>query len=75
MQKRRWIFLLIFTFFLLSTNRINAQFDLTAPVDYEKLFAENLSRGVLNLSRKKIGDEGLEILLKQGFIKKLKKLD
>ena len=75
MQKRKWIFLLIFTFFLLSTNRINAQFALTGPVDYEKLFAENLSRGVLNLSGKKIGDEGLKILLKQGFIKKLKKLD
>ena len=77
MQKRKWVFLLIFTFFLLSTNRIDAQFDLTGPVDYEKLFFENLSGGgkVLNLSGKKIGDEGLEILLKQGFIKKLKKLD
>ena len=75
MQKRKWVFLLIFTFFLLSTNRIDAQFDLTGPVDYEKLFVENLSRGVLNLSGRKIGDEGLEVLLKQGFIKKLKKLD
>ena len=71
MQKRKWIFLLMF--FL--PNPVNAQFDLTGPVDYEKLFGENLSRGVLNLSGKKIGDEGLEILLKQSFIKKLKKLD
>ena len=75
MQKRKWVFLLISAFFFLSTNRIDAQFNLTGPVDYEKLFAENLSRGVLNLSGKKIGDEGLKILLKQGFIKKLKKLD
>ena len=59
MQKRKWVFLLIFTFFLLSTNRIDAQFDLTGPVDYEKLFVENLSRGgkVLNLSGKKIGED------------------
>ncbi len=61
MQKRKWIFLLIFTYFFLSINRIDAQFNLTGPVDYEKLFVENLSRGgkVLNLSGKKIGDEGL----------------
>jgi len=73
MQKRKWVFLLIF--FLLPTNPVHAQFDLTGPVEYEKLFIENLSRGVLNLSGKKIGDEGLEILLKQDFIKKLKKID
>ena len=77
MQKRLWHLLLIFSFFLLSTNQIDAQVDLAEPVDYGKLFAENLSRAgkVLNLSGKKIGDEGLKILLKQDFIKKLKKLD
>jgi hypothetical protein len=54
-----------------------AQISFSEPVDYEKLFADNLSWGdkVLNLSGKKIGDEGLKILLKQDFIKKLKKLD
>lgn len=54
-----------------------AQVGSSEPVDYEKLFAENLSmRGaVLNLAGKNIGDEGLRILLKQDFIKKLKKID
>ncbi len=75
MPKRKFIFLLMF--FFLPANWGEAQTDLSRPVDYEKLFAENLSRGgkVLNLSRKNIGDEGLKILLKQDFIKKLKKLD
>ncbi|MBC8287822.1 MAG: hypothetical protein H8E42_10165 [Nitrospinae bacterium] len=54
-----------------------AQVGSSEPVDYEKLFAENLSMGgkVLNLSGKNIGDEGLKILLKQDFIKKLKRID
>ncbi len=75
MPKRKFIFL--FVFFLLPVNFGEAQIDLSGPVDYEKLFAENLSRGgkVLNLSRKNIGDDGLKILLQQEFIKKLEKLD
>jgi len=69
----KFIFLLMF--FLLPLNWCEAQTD--SSVDYKKLFAENLSMGgkVLNLSGKKIGDEGLKILLEQDFIKKLKKLD
>ena len=71
----KFLFLLIF--FLLPANWVEAQIDSSGPVDYEKLFAENLSMGgkVLNLSGKNIGDEGLKILIKQDFIKKLKKLD
>ena len=54
-----------------------AQLTSSEPINYQELFADNLSRGgqVLNLSGKNIGDEGLKILLKQDFIKKLKKLD
>jgi Ran GTPase-activating protein (RanGAP) involved in mRNA processing and transport len=67
----------LFLIFLLPLNWSEAQTSFSEPVDYEKLFADNLSRGdnALNLSGKKIGDEGLKILLKQDFIKKLKKLD
>ena len=75
MPKRQFLFLLML--FLLPVSWSEAQIDSSEPVDYEKLFAENLARGgkVLNLSGKNIGDGGLEILLKQGFIKKLEKLD
>jgi len=54
-----------------------AQLTSSEPINYQELFADNLSRGgqVLNLSGKNIGDEGLKILLKQDFIKKLEKLD
>ena len=54
-----------------------AQIASPEPVNYEELFADNLSRGgkVLNLSGKNIGDEGLKILLNQSFIKQIKKID
>jgi Ran GTPase-activating protein (RanGAP) involved in mRNA processing and transport len=67
----------LFLLFVLSVSWSEAQTSFSEPVDYEKLFADNLSWGdnALNLSGKKIGDEGLKILLKQDFIKKLKKLD
>ncbi len=77
MQKRKPAVLLIFALLLLSPNQTDAQFGLTGTVDYRKLFVENLSAGgrVLDLSGKKIGDDGLKILLQQGFLKKLQKLD
>ena len=67
----------LFLLFLLPLSFGEVQTSFSEPVDYEKLFADNLSWGekALNLSGKKIGDEGLNILLKQDFIKKLKKLD
>ena len=43
--------------------------------DYETIFKNNLRRDFLNLSGKKIGDKGLQILLKQEFIDDLKKID
>jgi Ran GTPase-activating protein (RanGAP) involved in mRNA processing and transport len=67
----------LFLLFLLPVSWGEAKTSFSEPVDYEKLFADNLSSGdkALNLSGKKIGDEGLKILLKKDFIKKLKKLD
>ncbi len=52
-----------------------AQVDTLAPDKLEILFKDNLRRGVLNLSGKKIGDKGLAVLLKQDFLKDLKKID
>ncbi|MCZ6514035.1 MAG: hypothetical protein O6857_08925, partial [Nitrospinae bacterium] len=51
-------------------------FDQT-ELDYEKIFKEGLSANgkTLNLSGKKIGDHGLEILLTKDFLKKVTKLD
>ena len=48
-----------------------------SKLDYEKVFKEGLSANgkTLNLSGKKIGDAGIEILLTQNFLKKLTKLD
>ncbi|NIQ02469.1 MAG: hypothetical protein GWM98_20555 [Nitrospinaceae bacterium] len=46
-------------------------------LDYEKIFKEGLSGNgrTLNLSGKKIGDEGLLLLLTRDFLKKVTKLD
>tara|TARA_B100001123_G_C15297272_1_gene1019685 strand:- start:306 stop:869 length:564 start_codon:yes stop_codon:yes gene_type:complete len=54
---------------------VSAQTDSLNSEDYEKIFKDNLRRGTLNLSGKKIGDRGLNILLKQEFLVNLKKLD
>ena len=52
----------------------SAQID-SVSLNYETIFKNNLRRGFLNLSGKKIGDKGIQILLKQGFIGDLKKID
>ena len=62
-------FAIILVFFFSST--LSAQIDSANP-DYETLFKNNLRRGFLNLSGKKIGDKGLRILLKQKFISDLR---
>ena len=48
-----------------------------SELDYEKVFKEGLSENgkTLNLSGKKIGDKGVEILLSKDFLKKVTKLD
>jgi Ran GTPase-activating protein (RanGAP) involved in mRNA processing and transport len=48
-----------------------------SELDYEKVFKEGLSANgkTLNLSGKKIGDKGVEILLSKDFLKKVTKLD
>lgn len=48
-----------------------------SQLDFEKIFKEGLSANgkTLNLSGKKIGDEGLAVLLSKGFLKQVTKLD
>ncbi len=48
-----------------------------SELDYGKIFSEGLSANgkTLNLSGKKIGDKGVDILLAQDFLKKVTKLD
>ena len=58
-----------------SATIVSAQLDSLSSEDYEKIFKDNLRRGTLNLSGKKIGDRGLDVLLKQEFLVDLKKLD
>jgi len=62
--------------FLGST--VHAQtFHTTAPVDFAKLFKENLKKGgqFLNLNGQKIGDDGIAALVKNPLIQNLVKLD
>lgn len=51
-------------------------FDQSA-LDFDKIFKEGLSANgkTLNLSGKKIGDQGVEILLSRDFLRKVTKLD
>ena len=67
--------LIIYMVVILSATLVSAQVDATGPDSLETLFKDNLHRGVLNLSGKKIGDKGLSVLLRQGFLKDLKKMD
>ena len=67
--------LIFFMVVLLSVTIVSAQVDVSGPDELETLFKDNLQRGVLNLSGKKIGDKGLSVLLKQEFLKDLKKMD
>ena len=67
--------LITFMVVILSATLVSAQVDATGLDDPETLFKDNLQRGVLNLSGKKIGDKGLSVLLRQRFLKDLKKMD
>ena len=58
-----------------SATIVSAQLDSLSSEDYEKIFKDNLRRGTLNLSGKKIGDRGLNALLRQNFLADLKRLD
>jgi Ran GTPase-activating protein (RanGAP) involved in mRNA processing and transport len=60
---------------LCSVTLVSPQVDASGSDEFEALFKDNLQRGVLNLSGKKIGDKGLTVLLRQGFLKDLKKMD
>jgi Ran GTPase-activating protein (RanGAP) involved in mRNA processing and transport len=67
--------LVIFMVALLSVTLLSTQLDASGSDELETFFKDNLQKGVLNLSGKKIGDKGLTILLKQEFLKDLKKID
>lgn len=58
-----------------SVTLISVQVYASGPDEFETLFKDNLQRGVLNLSGKKIGDKGLTVLLRQEFLKDMKKMD
>ena len=60
---------------IVSATMVSQQVDAIGSDDLETLFEDNFQRGVLNLSGKKIGDKGLSVLLRQGFLKDLKKMD
>jgi len=47
------------------------------PIDYDVLFKESIKRRgkILNLSGKKIGDEGIEYLVTSQYLKKVQKID
>ena len=67
--------LIIFMVVILFATLVSEQVNAARPDDLETLFKNNLQRGALNLSGKKIGDKGLSVLLRQGFLKDLKKMD
>ena len=67
--------LITFIVVILSATLVSAQAGAKGPDDLETLFKDNLQRGVLNLAGKKIGDKGISILLRQDFLKDLKKMD
>ncbi len=73
----RLIVFLVVALISFSVANVSAQIDSSGPVDFEKLFKENLQSAgtILNLSGQKIGDKGLAVLLEQEFLKNLKKLD
>ncbi|MZG52867.1 MAG: hypothetical protein F3744_02280 [Nitrospinae bacterium] len=70
----RWFIAFAFLAGFFFGSIASAQIDSAKP-DYETLFKDNLRRGTLNLSGKKIGDKGLQVLLKQEFVGGLKKID
>jgi Ran GTPase-activating protein (RanGAP) involved in mRNA processing and transport len=67
--------LVFFTVALFSVTIVSTQVNASGPEEFKTLFKDNLQRGVLNLSGKKIGDKGLAVLLRQDFLKDLKKMD
>ena len=75
MRKRPfWFIAFVIIVFIFFSTIGSAQINSASP-DYETIFKNNVQKGFLNLSGKKIGDKGVQILLKQEFIGDLKKID
>ena len=70
------ITLVSFLFVLTPVNSFGFQLD-KGPIDYNVLFKGSLKRSgkILNLSGKKIGDEGVERLVSSSYLKKVEKID
>ena len=70
------VILVSFLFALTPVSSFSFQLD-KDPIDYDVLFKESLKRGgkLLNLSGKKIGDEGVKRLITSGMLEKIEKLD
>ena len=70
------ITLVSFLLVLTPVNSFSFQSD-KGPIDYDVLFKGSLKRSgkILNLSGKKIGDEGVERLVSSSYLKKVEKID
>jgi len=70
------ITLVSFLLVLTPVNSFSFQLD-KGPIDYDVLFKGSLKRGgkILNLSGKKIGDEGIERLVSSNYLGKVEKID
>jgi Ran GTPase-activating protein (RanGAP) involved in mRNA processing and transport len=70
------IFLVTILFVLIPFHSFSFQLD-KGPIDYDVLFKESLKRNgkILNLSGKKIKDEGVQHLVSSGFLKNVEKID
>ena len=70
------IILVSFLLALTPANSFSFQSD-KGPIDYDVLFKGSLKRGgkILNLSGKKIGDEGVERLVSSSYLKKVERID
>ena len=75
-NKNTVIILVSFLLVLTPVSILGFQLD-KGPIDYDVLFKESLKRSgkILNLSGKKIGDEGIEHLVSSKYLEKVKKID
>ena len=75
-NKKISIILVSFLLVLTPVNSFSFQPD-KGSINYDLLFKGSLKRGgkILNLSGKKIGDEGVERLVSSNFLEKVEKID
>jgi len=76
LSKNIAIFLVSFLLAFVPVDSFCFQLD-KSPVNYDVLFKESIKRNgkILNLSGKKIGDEGIEHLIASQYLKEVEKID